>query len=215
MATDDLFGSDSDSGNDTDDLIASAQKQEPQPKSAKKRLGAAAKKSAPKRLQKSAPPKKKKIDIPDADNLFDDSDDSDDSEEEDGPSKKDRMEALIRARRENSGLSSAKKSTSAAKLKANKKDSTSGTAQQATILKRPFVLPIMSVPRKMTTSLMPMMMTRMLDGSCMPSSTLMTKKRRKSTTMEAKGRGNESISMTTMSIYGGLKRTKRMPIIPL
>lgn len=78
MATDDLFGSDSDSGNDTDDLIASAKKHQPSSKATagndnnqkKKRLGAA-KKNATKRLAKSnKAPIKKKNDIPGKDCLF-------------------------------------------------------------------------------------------------------------------------------------------------
>jgi len=74
MASDDLFGTDSDSGNDTDDLIASAKKQpsskatgtnksDGSPKQ-KKRLGAA-KKIATKRLEKTKKAAaKKKNDIP-------------------------------------------------------------------------------------------------------------------------------------------------------
>jgi hypothetical protein len=74
MASDDLFGTDSDSGNDTDDLIASAKKQ-PSSKATgtnkgdgsqqqKKRLGAA-KKIATERLEKTnKAAAKKKNDIP-------------------------------------------------------------------------------------------------------------------------------------------------------
>lgn len=98
---DDLFGS-SDSGGDTDDLIADAKKSAP---------------AAKKRLKKKAPPAAtKKRKLPDADNDDDDEDDLFADSEDDEPaakkkplSKKERMDALQKKKRQDTESSQKKK----------------------------------------------------------------------------------------------------------